>query len=80
MFQRKFVGRILSKLFIFYYIYIYIYIYFQISALCEITRKIIVEPGRPQNETWCMPIAFWVPRATNTHPECVILIAFPLQQ
>jgi hypothetical protein len=24
--------------------------------------------------------ACWVPRATNTHSQCVMLIAFPLQQ
>jgi hypothetical protein len=28
----------------------------------------------------CMHIACWLPRATNTHLEYVILIAFPLQQ
>jgi hypothetical protein len=27
-----------------------------------------------------MRIACWVPKATNTHSEYVILIAFPLQQ
>ena len=27
-----------------------------------------------------MHIACWIPKATNTHPGCVILIAFPLQQ
>ena len=27
-----------------------------------------------------MPIACWVPKATNTHLEYVILIVFPLQQ
>jgi hypothetical protein len=29
---------------------------------------------------WRMPIACWLPKATNTHSDCVILIAFPLQQ
>ena len=29
---------------------------------------------------WSMCIACWIPKATNTHSECVILIAFPLQQ
>ena len=27
-----------------------------------------------------MRIACWIPKATNTHSEYVILIAFPLQQ
>ena len=29
---------------------------------------------------WRMRISGWVPKATNTHPEYVTLIAFPLQQ
>jgi len=33
---------------------------------------------------WRMRIAYWIPKATNTHTHthtgCVILIAFPLQQ
>ena len=36
--------------------------------------------GRPQITTWRMRIASWIPKATNTHSEYVILIAFPLQQ
>jgi len=42
--------------------------------------KNIVERGRPQMAIWRMRIAFWVPKATNTHAEYLILIAFPLQQ
>jgi hypothetical protein len=29
---------------------------------------------------WRMRIACWIPNATNTHSECVILIVFPQQQ
>ena len=29
---------------------------------------------------WRMRIACWIPKATDIHSECVILIAFPLQQ
>ena len=29
---------------------------------------------------WRMRIAYWTPKATNTHSGCVIHIAFPLQQ
>jgi hypothetical protein len=29
---------------------------------------------------WRMRIAWWMPEATNTHSEYVILIAFALQQ
>jgi len=42
--------------------------------------KNIIQPGRPQMKTWRMHIARWISKVTNTHPECVILIAFPLQQ
>ena len=27
-----------------------------------------------------MPIACWIPKARNTHPDCVILTAYRLQQ
>jgi len=42
--------------------------------------KSIVELDRPQITIWRICIAFWVPKATNTPSEYVILIAFPLQQ
>jgi hypothetical protein len=29
---------------------------------------------------WLMRIACWIPKATNTHLGCVILITFPLEQ
>ena len=29
---------------------------------------------------WCMRIACWATKATKTQSDCVILIAFPLQQ
>jgi hypothetical protein len=32
------------------------------------------------NIIWCMHIAYWIPKATNTHSQYVILIAFPMQQ
>jgi len=40
----------------------------------------MVELGRPQMTMWCMPFACCLTKATNTHPEYVILIAVPLQQ
>jgi len=40
--------------------------------------KNIVERGRAQM-TWRMRIVCWVPKATDTHSQHVILIAFPLQ-
>jgi len=42
--------------------------------------KNIVEPESPQMTTWRVRISCWMPKATNTHSECVMLIAFPLQQ
>jgi hypothetical protein len=42
--------------------------------------KNIVEPDRPQMTTRRMRIARWVPKATSTHSEYVILPARPQQQ
>jgi hypothetical protein len=42
--------------------------------------KNIVEPGRPQMTIWRMRIECFIPKATNTHSEHLILFAFPLQQ
>ena len=39
-----------------------------------------LEPDRPQMTIWCMRIACWTPKATNTHSEYVKLIAIRLQQ
>ena len=33
-----------------------------------------------ENKIRRMRIACWIPQATNTHPEYVILTAFPLQK
>ena len=42
--------------------------------------KNIADPDRPQMTIWRMRIACWIPKATNTHSQYVILITFPLQQ
>ena len=49
-------------------------------AVCEIVWKHIVEGDWPQMTAWCMCIACWLIKPIKTHSECVILIAFPLQQ
>ena len=36
--------------------------------------------GKATDDNMAQRIAFWAPKATNTHSACVILIAFPLQQ
>ena len=33
-----------------------------------------------QMTVWCMRIAFWITKVTDTHPEFVILVAFRLQE
>jgi len=49
-------------------------------AVYETMCQNIVEPGRPRMKIWRMRIAYWIPKATNTHSEYATLIAFPLQQ
>jgi hypothetical protein len=43
-------------------------------------EKILYSGGRPQMTIWRLCIACWIPKATNTHSQCVTLIDFPLQQ
>jgi len=45
----------------------------------EIMWKNVVEPDRPEMTIWCMRIACWIHKPTNTHSEYVILTAFSLQ-
>ena len=54
--------------------------FFKNRAVFEIMWKNIVLPDRPQMTIWRMRIACRIPKATNTHSEYVMLIAFPLQQ
>jgi hypothetical protein len=54
--------------------------FFENSAVYEIIRKNIVEPGRPKMTIWRMRIVCWITKATNTLSEYVILVSFPLQQ
>jgi len=42
--------------------------------------KNMLEPDRPQMTIWRMGIAVWINKATDTHSEYVILIAFPRQK
>jgi hypothetical protein len=41
-------------------------------------KNIAAEWGRPQMTVWRMRIACWLPKATNTHSQYVILTAFAL--
>jgi hypothetical protein len=38
-----------------------------------------VEPDMSQMTIWCVHIACWIPKATNTHSKYVIFIAIPRQ-
>jgi hypothetical protein len=54
--------------------------FFKNRAVYEIMWENTVEPGMPQMTIWRMRIACWIPKAANTHSECVTPIAFSLQQ
>jgi len=56
------------------------YRFFENRTVYEIMWKNIGEPDSLQMIIWRMRIACWIPKATNTHSENVIFIAFPLQQ
>ena len=72
MFQIKFVEKIIA--------YILCSFFSENRTAYEIMWKSNVQSDRPQMTIWCMRIACWIPKATNTHWEYVIHIAFPLQQ
>jgi len=57
---------------------IYIYFIFGNHAVYEIMWKNTVERDRQQMTIWRMRMACWIPKAKNTHSDCVIPIAFPL--
>ena len=58
----------------------FFFLSFENRAVYEIMWKYFVEPDRPQMTIRIMRIAFWIPKATNTQSEHVILTAFPPQQ
>ena len=51
-------------------------------AACKIMWKkyCIARQATDNNIIWCMHMACWIPKAANTHSECVILIALLVQQ
>jgi hypothetical protein len=53
--------------------------FFFILPVYEIIWEHTVERNSQQMTIWRKRIACWRPKATNTDPGCVILIAFPLQ-
>jgi hypothetical protein len=54
--------------------------FFENHAVYEIMWKNVVQPGSPRMTIWRMHDACWIPKATNTHSEYVIFIAFPRQK
>jgi hypothetical protein len=57
----------------------FFFLSFDNDAVYEMMWKNIVETVRPQM-TWRMRFACWIPKATYTHSQYVILTAFQLQQ
>jgi hypothetical protein len=49
-------------------------------AVYDVMYKKAEESERPQITIWRMPFVCWIPKATDTHSEYVIRIAFPRQQ
>ena len=45
-------------------------------AVYEIMWKNVVDPNRLQMTMWRMRSKYWIPKATNTHSEYIIHIAF----
>jgi len=73
MFHRKIVEKIKT--------HIMCAITFSINCVvCAIMCKNIVGPDRQQMKIVRMRIPCWIIKATNTHSEYVIIIAFLLQQ
>ena len=54
--------------------------FYENRDLYETMLKNTAELGRLQMTIWRMRISFWIPKATNTHKSCVMLIAFPLEE
>ena len=50
---------------------------FENRAVYEIMWEITVQPDRSQTTIWRMRVACCIPKATDTHSEFVIHIAFP---
>jgi hypothetical protein len=49
-------------------------------AVYGIMRRHAAMPDRPQMTTWCINIACFIPKATNTNSQYIILTAYQLQQ
>ena len=54
--------------------------FFENRTVYEIRWKNNVEQGKPQKTIWRMSVECWLPKATNTYTEYLILIVFLLLQ
>ena len=61
---------------------VHTFFFFENRTGYEIMWKNSVQPGQATDENIArlMRIARWIPKATDAHSECAILIAFPPQQ
>jgi hypothetical protein len=57
--------------------YVQDFVFPKIMMFFKIMWKNIVQPDRPQMTVWRMDMSGWIHKATNSHSECVIHIAFP---
>jgi hypothetical protein len=62
------------------YILFSVTFFFENGAVYEKMWKNVVEPDNPQMTHWGMLMSRWLPTATNTHSDYVILMSFLLQQ
>jgi hypothetical protein len=76
MFQTKVVGKIKTQILC----SVTFFVCFENRAVYEIMWKNTIDRGMLQMTIWRMRIECWIPEATNTRSECVILIDILLQQ
>ena len=53
---------------------------FETHTVYDILWKNLIERGSPQMTICYKCNAFWIPKATSTHSDCVILTTLPLQK
>jgi hypothetical protein len=75
-----FLSKVVEKTKKTYFVINNFFFFFENRPVYEMMWYYTAEPGRLQMKKWRMRIACWVPNATNTRSEYVILIALPPQQ
>jgi len=54
---------------------VYVQYFSENPSVCKIMWKNAVDPDTPQMTIWLTRIACWIPKATDTYSQYVILIA-----